>query len=319
VIRVPHDPEPFDGGTTGAPDEPEMAELRKRKKEEIREELRHRASGAPEDEGFEDPAPGSSSWTPPPEMAAAPRRTGILRRILFFALLIAVAWIVLRALATSVFTPDLTMGEVVVPLEPLEPGSLVNVRVMVNNRSASRGEVLPVLVMEDGSEVAGPPVEVPARDSAVVLVSDRLPAGDHVVSLLLYDAWREDRRVGSAHGLLLRVGEPRVEIPRGDASPRVTRGEPLSLELTLVNRTARAELLTPVLVFQSDPGPGAAIELAGPDLAVPGMETTESRVSVSSGELAPGRYLLSVVLMTPFGDRAGSGLHGTPVEIVDRP
>jgi hypothetical protein len=301
------------------PEEPELAEIRKRKKEEIREELRHRASGAPEGEGFEEPPPGSSSWTPPAEMAAAPRRTGIIRRVVFFALLLAVAWIVLRALATVMFTPDLTMGEVIVPREPLDPSSPVSVQVVVSNRSASRGEVLPVLVLEDGSEVAGPPVEVPARDSVVALVSGSLPPGDHVVSLVLYDAWRDDRRVGSAHGLLVRVVEPRVEIARGGASPRVTRGDLLSVDLTLVNRTARPELLTPILVFQPDPGPGAAIELDGPDLAVPGRETTESRISVSSGELAPGRYLLSVVLITPFGHRAGSGLHGTPVEIVDRP
>jgi hypothetical protein len=319
VIRVADDPERPGGAEGEVPAEPEVAEIRRRKKYAIRAELSQRSGGAPEDEGFEEPSREDGFWKPPAEMAAAPRRTGLLRRTLFFALLLAGAWLVMRTVTTFVFTPEITMGEVQFPVEVVEPGDPILFEVMARNRSAARGEIFPVLVLGDGSELAGPPVEVPGRDSARVLVSEVLPPGDHVVSILLYDAWQEDRRLGSAHGIPVRVGAPSVEVSDGAVPARVAEGARLSIAVTLVNRTSRLERLTPVAVFELDPGPGNPVEVAGPELAISGLETVESRIEVSTTGLPPGRYRLSVVLVTAGGDRAGSGLHGSPVQIEGHP
>jgi hypothetical protein len=319
VIRVAEDPERPGAAEGEAPEGPELAEIRRRKKDEIRAELSQRASGAPEEEDFEEPSREDGFWKPPAEMAGAPRRTGVLRRTLFFALLMAGAWLVVRTVTTFVFTPDITMGEVGFPEGVVEPNDPILFGVTARNRSAARGEVFPVLVLEDGSERVGSPVEVPGRDSARVLLSEFLPPGDHVVSLLLYDAWREGRRLGSAHGIPVRVGATLVELSDGAVPARVAEGGLLVITVTLANRTSRPERLTPVVVFEPDPGPGDPAEVDGPELAIPGLETLESRFEISTAGLPPGRYRLSVVLLTPRGDRAGSGLHGSPIQIEGRP
>jgi len=294
------------------PDELEMAELRRRKKEAVREEQRNRASGIPEDEPY-GPEPGGPEWIPPKEMATREVWSRFLRRVLFFALLLAAGFLLARSIADRVLTPRLEMGEALVPSGTVAADSPVTFGVLAVNRSRARGEAFAVLVIDDLVETQGHPVEVPPRSNVTIPVEASIPPGDHVATLLLYDAWRDGGRIGALHGIPLRVGEPLVDVTDAVLGPFTAGGDSLQVEIELVNRTGRNERLTPVLVFQSEVDGEEVGEVSGPDLAVGALETAQARFTVSLEGLAEPRYLVSVIAITGRGDRTGAGVHGIPL------
>jgi len=305
------------GSGAQGPDEPELAQVRRRKKDEVREEREHRIDGAPEEEDDdEEPEPGVASWTPPPEMQAPTRRTGALRRLVLFILILAAAFLLVRHLATVVFAPDLSMGEALVPLDVVEPDEPVTLGVMAVNRRSVPGEAALALVREGEPEEPGPAVIVPADESVLVSIEAGFPPGDHVVTLVLYDLRRDGPPVGTVPGIPIRAGRPQLDVTdlRLPGSGRV--GEEVELELTLANGTRRPERITPVVVFR-DGATGRELEFEGPDLAVSPLDTVRTRFSVSPEGLGPGQYRVSVVVVTPRGDRAGAGVHGIPFELRD--
>ena len=305
------------GSGAEGPEEPELAQVRRRKKDQIREELEHRIEGAPADED-DDEAPGAgvASWTPPPEMQAPARRTGAIRRLVLFILILAAGFLLVRHLSTVVFAPDLSMGEAVVPLDVVEPDEPVTLGVMAVNRRAVPGEAALALAREGEPEEPGPAVTVPAGESVLVSMETSFPPGDHVVTLVLYDLRREGPPVGTVPGIPVRAGSPQLDVTdlRLPESGRV--GEEVELELTLANGTRRPERITPVVVFREG-ATGREIELEGPDLAVSPLDTVRTRFSVLPEGLGSGQYRVSVVVVTPRGDRAGAGVHGLPFELRD--
>lgn len=296
------------------PDELELAELRRRKKDEVERELRHRAAGVPEEDEDEEPPAGTGVWRPPAEMSEPARWTAPLRRLAAFVIVVVAAFLLLRGLADRLFVPTLVPGAVVVPDDTLPVDAPAAFGIEVQNRSGREGEAFAVLVDREGRETAGPAVTVPARGSVVAPVEARLSPGDHVVSLLLLDAWREGEELGAVHGIPVRVGEPEVRISNVRVEPTGRPGEAVEVLLTAVNQSARAEVLTPVVVFVAPDG--RETEREGPDLALAPHDSASVRMAVSPPEDGPAGYGVSVILFTARGDRAGEGVHGLPFRLL---
>lgn len=304
--------------SSGAPDDLELAEVRRRKKEAIEEERRRRAADVPDDV----PPPPSDAprvaWIPPREMRGGPR-SRLLPRLLFFALLLAVGFVLARTLIDRVLTPDLQVEEASVPDGVVAPDEPATFGVAVSNRSRSAGEALAVLVVEDLLELEGRPVALPPRSTTTVPVEAALPAGDHVVSLLVYDTWREDRRVGAFHGIPVRVGEPELDVVEASLGAVDAGADSVEVIADLANRTDRNERVTLVVVFQRTDEEAPPVEVHGPDLAIAGGESTRASFLVGVEDLPPVPFLVSVLAITARGDRAGAGVHGIPFQAENVP
>jgi hypothetical protein len=182
---------------------------------------------------------------------------------------------------------------------------------LARNVRGEGGAAFVLLVFDDGTEVEGPVVAVPARDTATVSLPVAFPPGDHVISLVLYDAWRENVRVDALHGLLIRSGYPQVDVTEASLLPSPGGADSLIVQVALASRTRRDDTVVPLVVLEPQ-GSGQPIELSGPDVRVPAGDTVRLRLAFAAGALAAVPYLGSVVTISPSGERVGSGIHGIP-------
>jgi hypothetical protein len=289
----------------------EAGELRRRHEEEFRRERERRASdAAPE-------APEHTTevrWRPPAEMAAGkPKRA--LPRVFAFLVIIGGVYFALRFVTEVLFAPKLIALSPALPAETVTPGVPVTVGLYAKNERPRDGAAYAVLVFADGTEVEGPVVVVPGRDSVLVPVQATFTPGDHVTSLVLYDAWRENVEVGAVHGVLVQAGAPRVEVTSASLQPVARAADPIVVELQLSNLAEWSAAVTPLVVFTPGSGTGQAVEIELPRVDLTAGQTLPVRQTIAAGSVPPGRYLVSVVVVSASGERIGTGVHGLPFEL----
>jgi hypothetical protein len=203
-----------------------------------------------------------------------------------------------------------------VPVEPVAPGELVTLGLTVRNERSRDGAAFAVLILPDGSEVEGPVVSVPGRDSVLVPLQAAFPPGDHVTSLLLFDAWRDNVEVAAAHGVRIRSGRAQVEV--GSAEVSTAAGDSVVVSFALANGAAWESEVVPLVVFTPDangPAPARAgsaepVEVGLPLARLSAGETLARRNVIGPGAIPPGRYRVAVLAVTRDGEPAGSGVHG---------
>jgi hypothetical protein len=188
----------------------------------------------------------------------------------------------------------------------------VTIGVYARNDRLREGAAYALLLLPDGSEVEGPVVVVPAGDSVLVPVQATFPPGDHVTSLVLYDAWRENVEVGALHGLLIRSGMVQTDVAEATLLPVAQAADSIVLEFVLANRTEFDAAVVPVVVFTPESGTGQPLEVSLQRVVVPAGQTLARREAIRPGTVPVGRYLVSVVNITDSGERTGSGVHGVP-------
>jgi hypothetical protein len=282
----------------------EAGELRRRQEEEFRRERERRAQETDEHRHVPE-----TSWTPPPEIAARGKRS--VMRVLLFLLAVAGLYLAIGFVTERLFAPELTLLHPVVP-GTVTPNAPATVGLYARNVRMREGAAYALLILEDGTEIEGPVVIVPPHDSVLVPVQVILPAGDHVTSMVLYDAWRDNVEVAEVHGVLIRAGMPRVDVLEATLEPVVRPGEPIVVQLALVNRSEWDAAVVPLVVFTPESGAGVPIEVSLGRMTVPGGQTLDASRAVAPGTVPPGRYVVAVVNVTDAGDRTGEGVHGIP-------
>jgi hypothetical protein len=299
----PGDPTPEPEGAI------EAGELRRRHEEEFRRERERRAADSTPEPPHE--AGPDVQWKPPAELASARTRRTYLR-VLLFLLVVAALYFVIRFLTEMLFAPKLTLLSPALPAGAVSPNTPVTIGVYARNDRRREGAAYALLLLPDGSEVEGPVVVVPAGDSVLVPVQAAFPPGDHVTSLVLYDAWRENVEVGALHGLLIRSGMVQTDVAEATLLPVAQAADSIVLEFVLANRTEFDAAVVPVVVFTPESGAGQPLEVSLQRVVVPAGQTLARREAIRPGTVPVGRYLVSVVNITDSGERTGSGIHGVP-------
>jgi hypothetical protein len=284
----------------------EATELRRRHVEEFRQERERRTADSPSHAGPD------VSWKPPAELAARKSRRP-LPRVVAFLLLLAGVYVAVRVATERLFTPELQLLGAAVPSQPVEPNQSVTVGVYARNERPREGAAYALLIMQDGSEVEGPVVPVPQGDSVLVPVQATFSPGDHVTSLVLFDAWRENVEVGAVHGVVIRSGVLQVEVEGATLGPVASPSDSVVVSFQLANRSGFAASVVPVVVFTPASGGGQPTEVALPVARVPSNGALPVRQSIAPGVVPPGRYLVAVLSMTGAGEPTGTGVHGLPL------
>lgn len=223
----------------------------------------------------------------------------------------------MAAVTQVLFTPRLEIVGPEVPPEAVPVGETVAVGLRVRNTRwcAGAAYVVAVETVDGGeSEIDGPVVDVPSRATVPVTVPLRLPPGDHHLTFVLYDAWRENVRVDARHGVSLRVGLSLLRVERTNLPESFQIGETVSCTVWGANEGEIDEDVVPIAVLEPVDG-GGARERDGRSGLLPAGETTPLPLVFGTDDLAPGRYHAAVRFLTPRGDRVGKGLYRLPVEI----
>lgn len=286
----------------------EQAELRKRLLEEAAKAKAHRAAGAPEEKAHHAPIP---EWKPPRESVAAGGGRVLLRFVIFLLLLGGV-YFLLRQGSLILFGPALAAVEPVVPEGRVAPAQPLTAGIRVANSKRLPASASIVVVLPSGGEVAGPVVEVPGNDTALVSASFRLPPGDHVLTLI---AFAGDRRMETFRGLRVWVGDREIELGEIALPATLARSDTVVVEISATNPLETTETVSAVLSFQS--GDGTATEVDGPPREIAPGETTTLQVTVVAANLEPGQYEVQVLARTPQGERLAQSRRPIPVEVRD--
>jgi hypothetical protein len=290
----------------------ETWELRSRSVAEARFQRERRASETPA-------RPGPAvRWKAPAEMGGERPARSLLRLVAFLGVLTA-AYAGVRYLTDRLFAPRLSVLGPSVPAEAVTPGEPVTLGLNVRNERSRDGAAYAVLILPNGSEVEGPVVMVPGRDSVLVPVQAAFPPGDHTTSLLLFDAWRDNVEIAAAHGVRVRSGRTRVDVT--SAAVSATPGDSVIVSFELANAAAWDSDVVPLVVFT--PGPSGrlqreavpAVEVGLPVAHLSAGETLARRHTIEPGAVPPGRYLVAVLAVTPEGEPAGAGVHGIPFAV----
>lgn len=302
----------------GRKEDVELTELRHRRIREVEDQLRLRRSGdVPEEEGEWPQASDEGEWSPPPEAAPRADRKTAWFRFGLFLLVLLLGWVGFKAVTGLFFTPKLEIVGTVKPDGRVDPNRPARLGLLVRNTKWQDGFAFLVVADDDGSEEEGPVVEVAERDTTLVPIMANLPPGDHVVSLILFDAWKENVRVDAVHGVLVRVGESTVHVLSASVPDSSANGEPLLVEMTVVNEGERDEVINPVVVVVRPPSGETIAEVDGPAFRVQRGDSMNLQFTVDPGTLDPGPYTLTLIAVSDSGERLGSGVHGVPWRVHD--
>jgi hypothetical protein len=290
----------------------EAGELRRRHEEEFRREREKRAADADAKDEPREPAP-DVHWSAPVEMRQGKRRT--LVRVLLFVFVLAALYLGARVVTEALFAPRLTLIGPALPSGAIPPEMPVTIGLYARNDRMREGAAYALLVLADGREIEGPVVMVPPGDSVLVPVQASFPVGDHVVSLVLFDAWKENVQVSAVRGLVVRAGASQVDVLDASLPPVAVSGEPITLTVTFFNPSDWSASVVPLAVFTSDGEPGQPIEVELARVEVPAGQSITVNPTIAPGAVPPGRYHVAVVPVTEAGERAGTGVHGLPLEV----
>jgi hypothetical protein len=285
----------------------EAAELRRRHTEEFRQERERRTAESPSHAGPD------VRWRPPAELVGRSRKA--FPRVFAFLLALAAGYVAVRIATEQLFTPELHLLGAAVPSQPVEPNESVTIGVYARNERSREGAAYALLILPDGREVEGPVVAVPEGDSVLVPVQTAFPPGDHVASLVLFDAWRENVQVGAVHGVVIRSGVLQVEVEGATLTPAASLSDSLVVSFQLVNRSSFEATVVPLVVFTPESGNGEPVEVGLPVARVPAGDTLARRNTIAPGVVPAGRYLVAVLSVTSSGEPTGSGVHGLPLAL----
>jgi hypothetical protein len=260
----------------------------------------------------------TTRWTPPPEARGRGPWPSVLGRIGILLAFLVGGYFVIGGATHILFLPRLEIAGAALPDGPAAPGETVQAGVMVRNARWRAGAAYVVAVVNperpDETEVEGPVIDVPARTTVPVMAPLALPPGRHVVSLVLFDAWRENVRVGMLPGNVVQVGRSDVRLVATDMPARVRRGETVACLVFGTNAGDLDEKVVPLAVLQREGRP--EIERYGRSADLPaGAETLPIPFVFGTDDLEPGRYRAAVLFLAPAGDRLGPGVYGRPIEV----
>lgn len=294
----------------------EQAELRKKLEESVAEAQSQRAESVPETAEEEAPAelPQGREYRVPVEARASKdsshSRVG-LRLVLFCVAVFVVYWLV-KTVSLLLFSPTLQTVAPVVPRGPIEAGQAVTLGAYVANTSRMDGAAFVVLAFASGEEVEGPTVRIKGRDTAFVPVHVRLPRGEHVYTMVIFDSWRGVRRLETLRGLT--IGARAVEIEVVDVKmPADVSSGPTLTELTGKNPGRSPETVTPVVQVR---GPrGIVAEYIGDKTVIPANGSRPMRVSFNANGLPAGQYFAEVAVRSVSGETLGQLRYPIPIEV----
>lgn len=273
--------------------------------------------------GAERPGTAGGAWRPPPEARGGGSLGVLAGRTVALVVVLLLGWYAFGAVTQVLFTPRLMVEGVVLPEGPVPAADSVTVGLRVRNARWRDGAAYVVAVLSAGGaeteaaeiEAEGPVVDVPSRATVPVEIDLALPPGGHVLTLVLYDAWRENVRVDARHGLSVQVGASDVRAVRTDLPRRLAAGETAAVTVWATNAGEIDEKIVPIAVFLPEDG-GRPREIGGrsSDLAA-GAETVPVRIEIPGDRLDPGRYHATVRFLAPDGRKLGPGLYRLPVEV----
>jgi hypothetical protein len=292
----------------GPETELEATELRRRHVEEFRQERQRRTAESPSHAGPD------VTWKAPAELAGSRSRKP-LPRVLAFVLLLAAVYFGVRLATDRLFSPQLQLVGASVPTQPVEPDQPVTVGVYARNERAREGAAYALLILPDGREIEGPVVAVPEGDSVLIPVEAAFPPGEHVTSLVLFDAWRENLEVGAVHGLVIRSGVMRVDVEGAALAPVAGPEDSLVVTFQLVNRSSFDAIVVPLVVFTPEAAGGEPVEVELPIARVPAAGSLPRRDAIPRNVVPAGGYLVSVLSVTSSGEPTGAGVHGLPLTL----
>lgn len=256
-------------------------------------------------------------WPPGPPVSDRGATASCFVRLVVVAGFLAVGYYGYRSISNYFFRPHLVITGESDSTEAVAIGAPVRVGLTVANDHWTDGAAYAVLVLEGETEVEGPVVAVPARQSVTVPVEARLAPGWRHATLVLFDAWRENVRVDARHGIPVRVGIPDVAVETAAYAPAARAGDTLTVTVGVTNRHGAVGVrLVPIVVVLSDTGI-ACDELDGTSFALAAGADTTLRLELPTRNLTPAGYYLVILMSDPLtGRRIGLGLYRQPLTIL---
>jgi hypothetical protein len=292
----------------------EQAELRKRAAESVAEEQARRAAAAAAVPPAAPRGTDTRKWQPPREISGqddSPLWMGL--RILIFVALVAGGYFLFRQATYVLFAPELQALGAVVPSGPVSTDDSVTVGVHVANTSGSKGAAFVVMALTTGEEVEGETVEVPEHDTVFAPVKLKLPAGEHVFTLVAFNSWRGVRRLETYQGLSLVAASREVDVSDVQVPEHVTIGQTAEIVITVRNSGPARESILAIASLR--PAAGAPILLKGAPSFVAAGATGTLRVSVDTRAVPAGSYFVEVSVETSAGEMIGRSRYPLPLEI----
>jgi hypothetical protein len=277
--------------------------------EKVAERSRERRAAARDEARRRGDDPIHPSASPPTPHEAAQ----VAGRIAVFAIVVVLAFVMLRRITYVAFAPDLEVVRAVVPDTGIAAGAPVTMGVVVRNRGPQAGASFVVAVSGD-TEVEGPTVTVPPRDSAWVPVHLTLDAGGNAVSLVVFDGWRGVRRLRSFRDLPVVVERRVFDVQAPD---QAERGQSLKVSLSWSNLGVASARVVPVVVLRPIEG-GYPLETKGPDFELAPAESRVLEFTLDSWVLRPGRYSMDVFLESPGRERVAQATSPRSLEVTER-
>jgi hypothetical protein len=266
------------------------------------------------------PAPSASSaqtsdrvWTAPREAQGSGSIGRLLLRMVVFGLLVMGAYLLVRAGSYILFAPKLEALAPVVPTGTVPTDQLTTLGAHVANNSRAQGAAFAVVTFNSGEEVEGATVQIPPGDTVFVPVRVRLTRGEHIFSLLVFDAWRGTRRLKSYSGLSVTAAAREIELEKLVVPETVTRGQPAVIQFMGANPGRRAETVIPVVALKTEGG--TALVTQGDPVQIGPRQSGALRVNVATAGLNPGQYHAEVWVETRTANTIGYARYAVPIEV----
>jgi hypothetical protein len=296
----------------------EQAELRKRIAESVAQQQAQRARDeiSLAEQPADTLAPRATHeprWQPPKEMTDGGDAVRLLARLVIFLLVVVGGYLIVREASYWIFGPELHVVEPIVPAAPVLADLPTVLGVRIANTSRTEGAAFVVAALGAGVEIEGRTVAVPAGETVFAPVEVVFGRGEHVVTLVVHDAWRGVRRLATLRGLSVSATAREVALHGVHAPANVTRGAAAVIDITAVNRGAAAEDVVPVVLLHD--GDGLASETHGDTVAVGAGASGALRVTIDTGRLAPGLYIADIELRAADGTLLGQARHPLPLEV----
>ena len=292
----------------------EQAELRKRLLEQADAQRSHRSEV--EEEPVRVAHEPERQWKPPNEAVMAANTGKLVFRLIVFALVIAGTYLVVRQGSGIFLAPELDVIGPVTPMGRLAPGAPLTVGVEVRNARMIDGAAFVVAVLPDGTEVEGEVVAVPGMETVTATVQIDLGVGAHVISLIIFDGWRDPERLQTYSGIPLRIGRREVALESFAVPESVTSGDSLSIEFIGRNEGQFAEFMLPRVQFRPEEG-GDPVEGVGYPVEFNPGDSVAVQFFIDSAILPVGRYFAELLALSDDGVILGQARYPEPLEVSD--
>ena len=158
-----------------------------------------------------------------------------------------------------------------------------------------------LLVIEERRRLKDRSFACPREEAEVTLTTSSLATGWRTGALILYDAYRENLRAGSSHGIPIRIGKTAVRIVEIQYPAFIRRGDTLPIRIHASNESGVVPArLVHISVLFSDSATRKPKENSGHSFMLDaGGESEGLLLDVPTGEFEAGNYFLTVILSDP--------------------